>query len=418
MIIFHNPGHIEPNAFRLMGASVKNEGSFGRFGTGLKYAVATILRGGGTITVHSGERTFGFVLEATSLKDREFSEVVLFEKTPDGYGANYQPLGFTDRLGRDWEPWMVIRELGCNARDEGGDFQLWEDEEWGPSGDGTEIVVRWGEVEENWTEVLASTFAPAGETLLEENGVRVLPGPSDYLYHRGVRVWKLPRPSVFTYDVTSEVDLTEDRTVKYSFCVVADVRNAILATADRSIIAGAVTAGSDRWEGTFDWTGTQWHPRDPGPDWLEEVALLRDKRHAVSKSAADVMLSHSAIKTATHYAGGTYEEMAGSYGEVVERLEGIGIELKDLKTFVVEALPESQKSTVRNGAIYVTKETLEESPSVELAEEVLRRFLELKSGGSHDALLDFVVPLLLSQDYQFRIEREEIEANAKREIAA
>ena len=46
MIVFHNPGLIDLDAIRLMGASVKLPDSFGRFGTGFKYGLATVLRGG------------------------------------------------------------------------------------------------------------------------------------------------------------------------------------------------------------------------------------------------------------------------------------------------------------------------------------------------------------------------------------
>lgn len=413
MIVFHNPGLIEPNAFRLSGASVKAEGSFGRFGTGLKYAVATILRGGGSIVVHSGSRTFSFQLEETTLKDVTFSEVVLVEGSGNE-GTDYTPLGFTVDLGKDWEPWMVIRELGCNARDEGGNFCLSTDPEEDrrvfSMDDYTMIVLDWPAVEAVWPATVAETFMPhPAEALLHgEDNVYVFPGPSEYLYHRGVRVWKLPKPSVFTYDLMGKVDLTEDRTVKYSFCVVADVRNMILGTSERSLIAAAVSAAPDTWEGSFDWGGTQWAPKAPGPDWLEEAAVIRDRRAGLTKSAADVLLNHSAFKTATKYGGGaySYEEASGAYGEVVAVLEELGIDLEKVQTFVADELPGEQKTTVRNGSVYVSKDLLENGYRIELAEEMLKRWLELKSSGSFDVLLDLVVPLLLNQNYDLKRERE------------
>lgn len=408
MIIFHNPGEIEANAFRLMGASVKASGSFGRFGTGLKYAIATILRNEGMITVHSGRSTFRFELETTVLKEQCFSEVVLVEDGGD-FADIRMPLGFTVELGKDWEPWMAIRELGCNARDEGGDFLLWADPNWGPSGDGTEIVVNWPKVEETWADVLAQTFV-SGDLLHEEAGVRVHAGQSAYLYHRGVRVWKLPKPSLFTYDITAPVELTEDRTVKYGFCVVANVRNMLLKTEERGIIAAAVTAKEDTWEATFDWTGTQWIPRDPGVTWLEEVSILREKKQPISKSAKDVLLAHSAYQTKTYYGGGSYDEPTGTFGDAAAALEDLGVDLKEVKTFVAEELPGGAATTIKNGNVLVSKALLEDGSRLTLASEMLRRWLELKSGGDHDALLNLVVPLLLDQSYELKQEREVTEA--------
>jgi hypothetical protein len=418
MIIFHNPGLIPLDVFRLRGVSVKQAGAFGRFGTGLSYAIAAILRGGGSIRVWRGADELCFDTNTVWVKDQSFQEVTLIAEERE------DPLGFTTLLGKDWEPWMALRELACNARDEGGDFKLTDmpavPDCFSAKDDETVIVVEWPEMDEAAREDGARVFVPGGEPLLEESGVRVLPGPSDYLYHRGVRVWKLPRPSVFTYDVTSAVDLTEDRTVKYGFCVVSDVRNMILATSDRTIIAAAVSASNGTWESGFDWSGKEWAPRDPGQDWLEEVGHLRAIENGVNKSAIDVFLAHSAYKSATRYAGGSYEEPTGEFGEALSALEEIDQhlveDLQKVNTFVAEELPGETLSTIRGGSIYVTKKLLEESRYV-IARETLTRYLEIKSGGDHDVLLGLVVPLLLDQVYSLKREREQIEEAVERQQA-
>lgn len=51
-IIFENPGELDLNALRIMGVSVKQSDSpIGMFGTGLKYAVATAMRLGGSVEI-------------------------------------------------------------------------------------------------------------------------------------------------------------------------------------------------------------------------------------------------------------------------------------------------------------------------------------------------------------------------------
>ena len=56
-IIFENPGEIDPVAIITFGINVKeSDHPIGFFGTGLKYALAILLREGQPITIQSGER--------------------------------------------------------------------------------------------------------------------------------------------------------------------------------------------------------------------------------------------------------------------------------------------------------------------------------------------------------------------------
>lgn len=412
MIIFHNPGLIPLDAMRLMGASIKLEGSFGRFGTGFKYAVATILRGGGKVRVWRGAEEMDFFVRDVEIRGTTFQEVWLdrvLDKAVDLHEAT--PLGFTTQLGKDWEPWMALRELACNARDEGGDFKLSDMAAVPPcfsAKDGeTVIVVIWDAMDAAAKEDGEHVFIHTA-LLHEERGVKVHAGVSEYLYHRGVRVWKLPKPSAFTYDITSPVDLTEDRGVKYGFCVEADVRNMYLLTEERPIIAAAVTAGEGRWEGTFDWSGSVWGKVDPGAGWLEEVSVLREGvGHGLSKSARDVYLSVSAFKKEEHCA--CYDEITGPFGEAVDQLTELGIDIGKVNIFLTDELPGGMASAVKGGSIYVVP-ALTESDRLTIAVELLIRFLELKSGGRHEDLLKLVVPLLIDQSYELKSDRRVLEA--------
>jgi hypothetical protein len=68
-ISFSNPGEIDMTAISVMGLSAKeSDSAIGRFGTGLKYAVAITLRLGGQITIWSGLNHYTF--EAKHIKFR------------------------------------------------------------------------------------------------------------------------------------------------------------------------------------------------------------------------------------------------------------------------------------------------------------------------------------------------------------
>lgn len=414
MIVFHNPGLIPIEAIRLMGASVKTEGSFGRFGTGLKYAIASILRGGGDIRIWRAAEELRFELRVIPLKDRQFEEVVLVNPAAEETEGTFTSLGFTTELGKDWEPWMVLRELACNARDEGGDFFRTE-QDLPPcfsAKDGeTVIVVEWPELEAELDANEHCVFAPAAEALTELHGVRVLPGPSNYLYHRGVRVWKLPKPSLFTYDITSRLELTEDRTVKYSFIAVSTVRNMFLratAEAERELVAAVVTAKKDTWEASFDWKGEDWASVEPGPLWLETVAAVRNAHSSgISGSARDVLLKHQAfrqVERSTWIDRGGANERLSDAAEIIEEL---GFDLEKVDVFITDVLPGDALSAVNKGSVFLTQ-TLLEARVVVIVREIVRRLLELKSEGDHDKLLDAAVGVLfeIAVNTRTRLKRE------------
>ena len=110
-LVFSNPGKLEMNMVKLLGVSVKESNDpIGFFGTGLKYAMATALRLGGEMTIYSDGERFDVLGRKVELRGKEFTQVLL----------NDEALGFTTELGKQWEAWMVVRELYSNALDEQG----------------------------------------------------------------------------------------------------------------------------------------------------------------------------------------------------------------------------------------------------------------------------------------------------------
>ena len=92
-LLFINPGTLEMNLVKLLGVSVKESDDFiGFFGTGLKYAMATALRLGGSMTIYTNGERFEVRGRKLTLRDNEFTQVML----------NDEPLGFTTELGKQW----------------------------------------------------------------------------------------------------------------------------------------------------------------------------------------------------------------------------------------------------------------------------------------------------------------------------
>ena len=120
MIVFENPGEIDVASISTFGVSVKeSDNPIGFFGTGLKYAIAILLRNNHKVTIHSGVDTHAFDTENVTVRGRSFDFVRL--TTNEGQPER---IGFTTEVGKTWEIWMAYRELFCNARDENGDAFL------------------------------------------------------------------------------------------------------------------------------------------------------------------------------------------------------------------------------------------------------------------------------------------------------
>lgn len=198
MISFCNPGYIEPIMWETFGVSSKESpDAIGQFGTGLKYAIAVLLREDRNIYIETGPSTYRFTVEDKVIRGKTFQQVM----------CNGKPLPFTTELGQNWELWQAYRELYCNALDEGGKLGKWTS-----IFPGTTIYADLDDIDHNDI-FLDYRKAEAVET---HKLFTIYRGESYYIYCKGVRVLELRRPSMYTYDFKN-LTLTEDRTAKHEF---------------------------------------------------------------------------------------------------------------------------------------------------------------------------------------------------------
>lgn len=266
-----NDGLIPIEAVTTMGVSAKEgENPIGFFGTGLKYAVASLLRMGHSITIHRGLERYDFAPETGEVRGKEFTFIRM--SGPDGD----QRLGFTTHLGAKWEMWQVFRELYSNCLDEGGEISFSAVE---PEEGRTTIHVRgeaFAEASRGRDKYFLRT-APVHSGALAD----IHPGQSDGLFYRGVRVGKLERPSVYTYNITTSLDLTEDRTVKYRWMADSYVSHTIARCGDAKLLEPVLLA-EDRYEAGLDLS-------DPSEAFAEAVLALCERRGLVGVQRSAVM---------------------------------------------------------------------------------------------------------------------------------
>jgi len=242
MICFTNPGEIDPRLIQLMGANVKpnKKSPIGYFGTGLKYAIAVMLRHNCRLQIFSGTTEINFSAKPTVLRDKEFQVVWMHTRAGD------VALPFTLELGKNWELWMAYRELYCNAIDEGGDV-IERGAERAPAPGRTVInTVGLESIHKNRHEfILAST------PLAEQDEVDIHPGEDGALFYKGIKVGTL-QGAIYRYNIKAPLELTEDRTYASEYSVKMLVAKTLFQCENREVIANALLAPKNSFEHLLD----------------------------------------------------------------------------------------------------------------------------------------------------------------------
>ena len=274
--VFTNAGAMDPRSITTFGVSSKEgKAPIGFFGTGLKYAIAVLLRLKCNITIHTGGEIYTFDTQSTRIRVNDFDIVTM----------NGEPLGFTTELGKTWEMWQAFRELACNAVDENGDYYE-TNEPFVRSHDHTTIIVEGAAFASAWADRHTVILDTARKNLLHEGeNIDIYSGRTEYVYYRGVRIAKLDKTD-YTFNIKRGVDLTEDRTCKYQFQITDTVSSELCRNVeDRAIITDFVTKGR-----TDGWLGELAYHAAPSETFKDVVGELIRKFHPTLNVSAKTLV--------------------------------------------------------------------------------------------------------------------------------
>lgn len=275
-IIHRTEGLLDIRAITTFGLHAKpnTDSPIGKFGTGLKYAIATLLRLECKVRVFIGEVEYEFFTKSEDFRGMEFQQVYM--KKRKGLLAKWQSieLPFTTLHGKHWEPWQAFRELESNTRDEGGDtwFEVVPDRD--PAifakPDNTIISVE-GEIYRQAFLDIDKIFLPNALTKREgDDHMQVFNEPSNHIYWRGIRVFDLEKPSIYTYNILDDVTLTEDRTMKYVWDAQSKIAAYVARSKDRKMINAIVSAETEKhFEGRLDF---DYAYTSPSAEFIEVVS--------------------------------------------------------------------------------------------------------------------------------------------------
>lgn len=378
-IKIQNEGVIDKNAFTLLGASSKrdDDSKIGFFGSGLKYALAVLLRNGHEVKVFAGEKEIKVTTKKKGFRGQDFNVICV-----DG-----KETGFTVEAGPSWLPWFAIRELYCNAIDEGGQKIGLGPNPVGEDGK-TNIFVSWSEdmkeVFDNWNDYFSEKRK---DMLFEfEDGSKIFSNGSTaskrraLVYRKGIQCYEGSEWSLFDYDF-DDIKINESRVVESDYELKTKVPILLAKCTNRSIIRQVFKVNNTYWEYGLYW---EYASLSFSKEWLDVIGgkaivpdLVSGYFESEIKNNQAIIVPHAIVKALKRYFGSEVRvlgdqsddsssivrehEITSRQGELLDsslafinsNIENADIKKEDVR--VCTFISESQLGEYTNGSIYLSE---------------------------------------------------------------
>lgn len=262
-----NRGVLDIRLVALMGGTTKSKDKFkiGQFGTGLKYSLAYLLRNNIDFHIFVGESEVKITTITENIANEDFDIIHI-----DGVRTS-----ITTNMGDDWKAWMIIREIWCNALDEGGVLKEETDELKGCVNATTfyiQITPEFRSVLDEWN----VHFIHESQPMESNDKFAVYPNTTDKtrLYKNGVLIKTYRQHSVFHYDI-KDADINELR--EYTGSQNWDIGQILNKCSSRTIeyLIENVKDESVESDINFDWTYEKMG--DGWKDAIGEASIITEK---------------------------------------------------------------------------------------------------------------------------------------------
>lgn len=378
-IYFSNSGNIELDTIRTMGVSVKdNDNPIGYFGTGIKYAIATLLRTGHIVSLRTNGETIQFRTREKEIRGKTFNMIYMDD----------EQLGFTTDLGRDWEVWQAYRELYSNCIDEGGTIS-------GVLVDNDTIFTVEGPDIANVHAERAKIFLH-GDPWLIGDGIEVHRGKSEYLYYRGVRVHKLPKVSRFTYNFTCAMKLTEDRTLASPYDANYKLNTRLPMMTDIEFCTKVIDPKYDVYEKHLNFSEAY----DPSEEFLDALEPHVNNM-TMSENNRNLVRKKRKVEEFAYFSP-RYEDLT-MIQEACDLLKHLNVKINPSELIYVEHLGPSVIAMAKDGKMYLTRQALangKDFVAITIYEEWIHNKLGYTdcSRGMQQYLFDKILELVKEKD--------------------
>ncbi len=256
-----NDGEIDINSLLLIGASTKrgDENKIGFFGSGLKYSIAILARNNILPVIYSGSRRINIETRPQIFREQTFNQIII-----DG-----KETSLTAEMGPDWKAWYAIREIYCNAIDEGnGKLELAEEAV--PLEGKTHFFIEntgiFDEILFNWDKYFTNKRK---DLVLTSDKDKIFFGSEQKIvYRRGVRCYSYDKPSLYHYDL-NDVEINESRVASNSFILGICITRILIKSATTEMAKNIFDNYSGHVESEFSW---DWDSEPKfNANWLEAI---------------------------------------------------------------------------------------------------------------------------------------------------
>lgn len=365
-VYFKNDGLIDLTAVTTFGVNAKEtDNPFGFFGTGLKYAIAILLRNNHEIVIYRGLEAHRFTVAEKIVRGQPFKIVCMDDRE----------LGFTLDVGKTWKMWQVFRELYCNTMDENGAVSLTGE----PEEDTTLVAVS--------GDAFLTEYVQRDKTVLNTKPiyqlgrVNVHPRSNDSVFYRTIRVAEFERPPQFTYNIVSKLALTEDRTVANSHELNSIIRECVLCGDNAKFIRDFISVNDGTYEATVDmnWNDT---PSDTFMSVMKSISF----KDVANPSLLAFYRKHTEKRKTPKPAIMTDVEKQ-QLSRAVRFCEKLNYEVSKHTINVTDDLKKNILGMVYNDEIYIARRTFMQGTK-QVAATVLEEHLHLHKN-FHDETYEF-----------------------------
>lgn len=241
-----NRGELDIRLISLMGGTTKfgNSYKIGRFGTGLKYSLSYLVRNNIDFKIFVGEKEVPVETRRENIQGVDFDILYI----------NGERSSITSSMGVDWLGWMIVRELWCNAKDEGEEKRGYVEECFGVEGATTFFIQLTGEIKDtvdNWDKYFIHEQLP----MFESEVFALYPASDKFrIYKQGVLIYEEKKDrAVFSYDIKN-ASINELR--EYTGILSFDLLN-IIASLDRNnaeYFLSNIKEECYEWNMDYDWS--------------------------------------------------------------------------------------------------------------------------------------------------------------------
>ena len=261
-IKIENDGEIDISGLHLMGVSSKrDEEKIGFFGSGNKYAIALLLRENIPFKIFSGIKEIKITTEPVMFRKQLFNQIVI----------NGEKTSLTTAMGVDWETWFAVREIYCNALDEGNALLTIEKSPKAVKNKTTIFISLTDKLSSFFQDInsyiLVSKDGKKEEVQTGYGKVAIYPSNEKMFvcYRKGIRIYpENEQKSLYWYDFEN-IEINESRVYKYEHEVKERMASFFAGSTNRETVLNYLKNWKEnferdvKWEYVSDKLSEVWH---------------------------------------------------------------------------------------------------------------------------------------------------------------